>query len=386
MHRFCNNIKTIALASLVQLFLLNVAAAAEDGQQAEEDLQQVNSAIEEIQNWLVDANARQSQEQQVLRAAEIEIAELGPAVAALTTSVHQTQSELNSLRQRNDRLQAEKAEQNEVLAVAIRAAYMTGEQNLLKLLLNQQDIAESGRMLHYSRVFSESQLQKIAAFQYTLDELAVLGIALESTLSDLNRQQTALDQQVLALNEARTARQQAIAELNASIANRSSELEQLEIDQAELQALIEEINRALEQVQSVAALAPFTDQRGSLNLPASGSIVSRFGSRYGEGSLTRQGITIAAAEGTAVQSVHAGRVVFADWLRGSGLLVIVDHGDGYMSLYGSNQALAKQAGDWVEANETLATSGLAGDGSAGVYFEIRHHGEAQNPMPWFREN
>ena len=125
-----------------------------------------------------------------------------------------------------------------------------------------------------------------------------------------------------------------------------------------------------------------------------GQLINPFGSRYGDCELRRQGITIEVSEGTPVQAVHSGRVVFSDWLRDSGLLVIVDHGQGYMSLYGANQALSKQAGDWVGAGDIVSTSGIANELAGnrensqtrlGIYFEIRHHGEAQDPAQWLSQ-
>ena len=262
---------------------------------------------------------------------------------------------------------------------------MAGERSALKLLLNQQDLSRSARLLHYHRLFAEYRIEKIESFQNTLADIGTANIELESSLLGFAEQQSELEQNLLALNAARSRRQRALSELTSSISSRSGELEQLEINQAELEALLEQIAEAIARVQSVANLAPFTDLRGKLPLPADGPVINQFGSRYGEGALVRQGITIGVAVGTPVQAVHSGRVVFSDWLRGSGLLVIVDHGEGYMSLYGANQILAKAAGDWVNAGEVLATSGSRGDRSAGVYFEIRYHGAAQNPSIWLQK-
>lgn len=368
---------------LLHLLMLSTAIAADNNEQVSAELEAVNTAIDEIQGWLVDANERQSVEEQNLRAAEQELAEVSQSTATIEQALDQTRAELNSLQRRSAILANSKTEQSAVLAQAIRATYMTGQQSVVKLLLNQEDISKSARMLHYSRVFSESQLTKIEAFQDTLDEMSVVNNELEIRLGDLDRQQNELNRMMLALTVAKSTREHAIADLNQSITTRNSELQQLENNQAELQELIEEIASAMEQVRSVTDLPPFTDQRGKLPLPADGPVISRFGSRYGDGNLTRQGITVGVDVGTPVQAVHSGRIVFSDWLRGTGWLVIVDHGGGYMSLYGSNLSLSKQAGDWVNAGDILASSGTGGDRNApGIYFEIRYHGEAQNPSSW----
>lgn len=372
---------------VLQLLVLPSAYPAEDNNQAQDELEAVGLAIEEIQAWLSDANDRQSGEEARLRNAELEIASVTQSITAAQQVLAKTETELNILSNRSALLEADKAAQSQALAQLIRTAYMAGEQNFLKMLLNQQDISKNARMLHYYRVFSQSQIEKIAAFQQSLKEIAEVDRELQSTADEQDRQQAQLEQQRLRLNEVKLEREAALADLTTHIVARSSELEQLEIDQAELQQLIERINRAIARIPASAKLTPFDQIRGSLPLPVDGVIVSRFGSRYGGGNLTRQGITISVSEGTPVQAVHAGRIVFSDWLRGLGLLVIVDHGDGYMSLYGSNQALSGQAGDWVNAGDILATSGNTMDRDvAGIYFEIRHHGQAENPAAWLQNS
>lgn len=372
----------LSVASPVDYFSTR-SFAAENRDQAQQELEAVDTAIEEIQSWLLDAHEKQSREEKNLQEAEKEIAAVSHSVSTIQENLSQTESQLDLLRNRSAQLESDKTGQGEILAQAIRTAYMAGEQSPIKLLLSQEDISEGARMLYYYRLFSESQVEKIEAFQNTLDEIAEVDRDLEGKADELSTQQNQLQRQVLALNEAKTGRERALLSLRASISSRGSELEQLEIDQAQLQQLIDQINRAIERIPPSVGQTPFIEQRGKLLLPAEGPILSRFGTRYGDGDLRRQGITIGVSEGTAVQAVHAGRIVFSDWLRGSGLLVIVDHGDGYMSLYGANQALSRQAGEWVNSGDILATSGAGSDQNPpGIYFEIRLHGEAQNPATW----
>ena len=359
--------------------------AAENRDRAQQELDAVDTAIEEIQSWLLDAHEKQSREEKNLQEAEAEIAAVSHSVSTIQQNLSQTESQMDLLRNRSAQLESDKTVQGDLLAQAIRTAYMTGEKSPIKLLLSQEDISEGARMLYYQRLFSESQVEKIKAFQNTLDEIAEVNRSLEDKADELSTQQNQLQQQVLVLNEAKSSRERVLLSLQASIRSRGSELEQLEIDQAELQQLIDQINRAIERIPPSVGQAPFVAQRGKLLLPAEGPIISRFGSRYGDGDLRRQGITIGVSEGTPVQAVHAGRIVFSDWLRGSGLLVIVDHGDGYMSLYGANQALSRQAGEWVDSGDILATSGAgSAQNQPGIYFEIRLHGEAQNPATWIK--
>ncbi len=382
----------INFGKLFLLFLLftlffsasTAVETAENIEQAEADLATVTAAIIDIQTWLNNANARHSVEEKNLRDAEKDIAAVAQSAAAAQRLLGETGSELELLHRRIDRLENQRRQHSVLLAESIRAAYMVDERSALKLLLNPQDLSRSARLFHYHRLFAESRIEKIEAFQNTLADISKASIELEFRLLGFANQQSELEQKLLTLNAARTRREQAVSELTASISSRSGELEQLEINQAELEALLKQIAEAMARVQSVANLAPFIDQRGKLSSPADGPVINQFGSRYGEGALIRQGITIGVAEGTPVQAVHSGRIVFSDWLRGLGLLVIVDHGDGYMSLYGANQALSKTVGDWVNAGEVLASSGARGDRSVGIYFEIRYHGIAQNPSIWLQ--
>lgn len=373
------------LLCLLFFFTLTAAVeAAETAGQAEADLAAVNAAISDIQGWLAKAGARQSQQQKNLRDAEKNIAAVAQTATAARSLLDATESELATLHIQISELESDKTRQSALLAQSLRAAYMAGDQSALKLLLNQQDLSRSTRLLHYHRLFAASRIEKIESFQRTLADIDSANLALESKVAELAGHQSVLEQNLLALQAANSQREQALSQLTASIGSRSSELEQLQVNQVELEALLAQIATAMARVQSVANLPAFTEQRGSLPLPVDGPVISRFGSQYGEGALTRQGITIGVAEGTPVQAVHPGRIVFSDWLRGSGLLVIIDHGEGYMSLYGANQTLSKQAGDWVNAGDVLATSGVRGGRTAGVYFEIRLHGVAENPSSWLR--
>ena len=366
--------------------------AAENSEVAQQELAALGSAIDEIQSWLSEAKSTQSEELQNLQQADLQISTLSQSVSATEAALRETTSDIASLSQKAEQLNLEKIAQSKILQQAIRTAYMAGNQSAIELLLNQEDISKSARMLHYHRLFTQAQLDSIAAFQETLDEVQAVNQDLESKAVDLEAEQLSLSNSLLSLKQSKQQRELALEQLRDEIASRSSQLEQLEIDQVQLQELIEQINRAVADIPAAMQRSPFDSQLGKLPMPIAGEIIDRFGARYGEGDLRRQGITIAASEGTPVQAIHPGRVVFSDWLRGTGLLVIVDHGEGYMSLYGANQALSKQAGDWVDAGDIVATSGMANELSGnrenkqtrpGMYFEIRHHGEAQNPDRWF---
>ena len=396
-------LRTTSFKSRLDLLLLSVCIglwaaapihAAENPEHPQQELAAVGEAIAAIQIWLVEANSKQSEALQSLQQADLQISDLSRSLTVAQTALAETESEQASLSEQADELNARKAAQSKILEQSLRTTYMAGNQSAIELLLNQEDFSGSARMLHYHRLFTQAQLERIASFQETLHEITENNLNLESKAADLNEERQVLSNTLQSLSESKLQRQLALGQLRTEIAARNSELEQLEIDQAQLQELIEEISRAVADIPAALRRSPFAAQLGKLPMPVTGEIVERFGSRYGEGNLTRQGITIAVSEGTPVQAIHPGRVVFSDWLRGTGLLVIVDHGEGYMSLYGANQALSKQPGDWVDVGDILATSGraneLTGSGgnsptAQGMYFEIRYHGEAQNPSRWFSE-
>ena len=368
--------------------------AAESSEEARQELAAVGNAIGEIQSWLSEAKSAQSIEIQNLQQADLQISTLSQSITATQAALVETESEISSLSREADQLSSKKTAQSKILEQAIRTAYMAGNQSAIELLLNQEDISKSARMLHYHRIFTQAQLDSIASFQETLDEVQTVNQQLESNVADLETEQLRLSNSLQSLNDSKIERGRALNQLRANIASRSSQLDQLEIDQVQLQDLVERINRVVADIPAAMQHSPFVSQLGKLSMPVTGQITDRFGSRYGEGDLTRQGITIAVSEGTPVQAIHPGRVVFSDWLRGTGLLVIVDHGQGYMSLYGANQALSKQAGNWVDAGDIVSTSGMTNEltgnqgnhqASPGMYFEIRHHGQAQNPAQWFSE-
>ncbi len=371
--------RLIVLAASIQFCL--PATAAESDPQA--DLDAVNSAILEIQSWLDDAHSRASNEQQSLREADLELAAVRTSLNLTEVEAESTSNELALLADRQEKLQQDKVLQSELLEQVLRTAYMSDSDSALKQIFNQQDLAQSGRIREYYRSFSALQIQTIAEFENTLAQLSLTNRQLEESLQALNAQQLELASKRDELASMMARREAAIASLTEQINSRSSRLEQLEIDRAQLEQLIAEINRAIEAIPALQDLPPFAEQRGNLSQPVAGNVVQRFGSSVGAGSLNRQGVTIAADVGTPVRAVYDGRVVFADWLRGMGLLVILEHGDGYMSLYGANQALSVAAGDRVAQGQVVALSGTPMDNAApGVYFEIRHHGQAQNPLDW----
>lgn len=361
---------------------LTLSAENQNQQATQQQLEAVGVAISEIENWLSDANQRLSNEQSQLRDSELAYSAARDAVDTLQLEISSLQTESDSLNAKQSELIASKEEQEASLAALLRAAYIAGDTQYLKLLLNGENISEGRRMLNYARWLSEYQLSQIEQYETTLEGLTENQRRLQVNVDQRNFQLQELERERESLGEIHDTRAAALNALQSSISQQNSELELLEIDRTELTSLLEEITRAMEGIRSFADIPPFAEQRGTLAAPVEGEVLIRFGERYGGGSLSRQGILLGAGAGTPVHTIHGGQVVFANWFRGLGLLVVVNHGEGYVSLYGGNEALAVAAGDWVDSRAVIATSGISSDNRPGVYFEIRLNGQAQNPENW----
>lgn len=357
--------------------------AAEQNDAPDGQLQRVNSAISQIESWLQQARQQRSAQEAALADITQRLDDLNDTIAQNRTRVARMDDQLANLQAQESELLATSEAQRDIVGRALRATHMTGGDSQLKLLMTQQDPGTAQRMLVYFEAFNSSRLQQISQWQDTLSSLAQTQVGLADTRRSLELTHQQLQNQLAELDDSRDQRSQLITRLNAEMATRSQALTQLLQDRAHLQELIEEINRIIAEIPAPEELMPFSETLGRLPWPLRGDMLSAFGERYGGGNLQRQGIIIGADTGTPVRAIHPGRVVFSDWLRGSGNLVVVDHGSSHISLYAHNQSLIKQSGDWVNRGEAVALSGNdAGTGSPGVYFEIRRSSQPLNPLDW----
>ncbi len=267
------------------------------------------------------------------------------------------------------------------------ATYLTGRQSYLKMLLNQQDPSTLGRAMAYYRYLAGAKTRAI-------DELNQTLVSIEATELKLSEEQEALqvleESQVTnrqTLKQRGLERSRLITALNRRITARGEELAGLKKNEQRLNRLLKELVEVLKDVPSgLSEDIPFGRMQGQLRLPIRAPISARY-NQPKNGNLRWNGIFFSAREDQIVQVIHHGRVAFADWLRGFGLLLIVDHGDGYMSLYSHNKVLYKQVGDWVKTGEPIASVGASGGlDQPGLYFEIRHNGEPRNPLYWCKIN
>jgi septal ring factor EnvC (AmiA/AmiB activator) len=278
--------------------------------------------------------------------------------------------------------------ERDLLARQMRAAYIIGGGEPLKLLLNQQDPARAGRLFVYYSYLGQARARDMAQVEEGVQELATVrgALATEDTrLAGLEKKQS---EHLATLEQARTRRTQAMASLEAESRSSEKQLARLRAQQAGLEKLLHELRAAVERLDRLPqdTHSAFAELRGQLTWPVSGSQIL---ARYGEpraGGIKWDGMLLSTEAGAPVHAVYQGRIVYADWLPGLGLLSIVDHGDGYLSLYGHNQQLYKAVGEEVKAGETIAAAGdSGGSNQPELYFEIRRGGKPVDPRPWFRQ-
>ncbi len=366
---------------LGSLCILNGVAWAADPAELESRLEQLRADIARIQSRLDADLASRDELQLELARSERLVAEADRNLRITESALVDTQAGIDDTEARIAAITSEMSDLLEMLGAQLRLAYQQGGQSRLKLLLNQDDPRQLARQMAYHGYLSRARLALLAdleALQHRLhDSRAELTREL-ARLSQLETRQTA---DIRALQIARQERDQAIESLQGRIDSQAAELVAMERDAAELEALIEELARALRDIPMDIEVPSILSLQGQLPLPVQGPLTRRFGEARG-GELRWNGWLIGAAAGAAVRAIAHGRVAYADWLRGYGMLLILDHGDGVMSLYGHNESLLHQVGDWVAAGDEIAIVGQSGGGEPGLYFELRRDGRPENPNVW----
>ena len=363
---------------------LSCLASAQDAARAEAELRQLRAEIERIRGQVAKDAAERDRLTRALRTAE--------------TAANRARNELGRLRgerqsreekradlasQKRDR-ETDLARERRELAAQMRAAYLIGREEPLELFLNQRDPSRAERLFSYYGYFGRARAEQLAAIEGNLREIESLDRSLETEQERILRLEKEQNAELSRLEKARSERGEVLASLNAEARARSASLQRLQREQAALEKLLRELRRAAPRFPTDSR-SPFAGMRGKLSWPASGKLVARYGQQRA-GSVKWEGVLISAARGTPVRAVYRGRVVYADWLAGLGLLMIVDHGGGYLSLYGHNEQLFRAVGDQVAPGDTIASVGDSGGrAQPELYFEIRQAARPLDPQPWFRE-
>ena len=370
------------------------------------ELSQLRERIENLQRDIVKSEESRNEVADALRTSERSISEVNRGLQSLAREQGKIAQGLAALKKSIDAGRADAAGQQALLDRTIRHQYMYGNADALRLMLNGQDVAEVDRQIHYFGYLSRARATMISGLKQSLAALAALETEARSKQEALAINAEAQKQARSLLQSERAARQKVFSQIKADIGKNRREVGRLKRDEDRLAKLIEQLAKALardrderkerqsdriqQKGQSVESVADasfvgraFDTLKGKLKLPARGELRGRFGSPREDGGVTWKGLFIRAEVGQTVKAVADGRVVYADWLRGFGNLLIVDHGGGYMSLYGNNESLLKQVGDKTQSGETVASVGSTGGAlESGVYFELRHEGKPFDPMKW----
>lgn len=352
---------------------------------AQQRLETLRSQIEAITAEQRDAEDERAQAADALRAADHTVADAVTALRRTEAGIATGELELQDLEAKQAALSAGLAEQREALSALVRSAYALGRHEQLKLLLAQDRMSDLARVLAYHRYFQHDRKQRIEGLIAELQALATTAqqIADQKQILEAARAQQQADLQ--ALEAQRGDRAEVLASLEAGFADRNARLAALGRDETAVKKLLERLRDAISDIPAqVDDTRPFAERRGQLARPLAGTLLAAYGGRLADGRAS-DGWLIAGTAGAEVRAVAPGRVAFADWLKGYGLLLILDHGDGWMSLYAFNDALLKDVGDWVRPGDPLATVGSSGgQGRAALYFELRKDGQPTDPKSWFR--
>ena len=413
------------LTALVLLTLsMPLYAGADQAGRKQSELDALKQRLQSLQQDFRKTQASRKEAADELRQSERAISSGIRQLRELDGERQRAQSDLHSLTQQADATAARIRQQQAHLAQALKGAYQRGQGDALKLILNGQDPNQTARDLRYLAHLSRAQHVSIEALRVDLAKLAALQQATTQKKTELTQLQAARQTEQNNLLQDKRAREQVMQKLSAQIQQQRREISSLKRDERSLTQLVERLNRLMaQQAAREAARAraaqqaqkapkkvkravgpsnkavalntetpvafrterPFSGLKGSLRLPVAGELMNRFGAPREGGGLSWKGLFIRASQGSAVKAIAAGQVVFAEWLRGFGNLVIVDHGEGYMSLYSNNESLYKQVGERVQPGDAIATVGNSGgQPDTGLYFEMRHKSRPVNPLLWVK--
>lgn len=358
-----------------------LALAAQNPEATEQQLKALKQQISRLQQQVGKRQDQLQDAQSELRRFDRQIGEVSAELDKLQQQIGQLEQHRGNLGVAESRLLSALQEREAQIRVLLQEQYRMGRQPNVQLILSQQDPQRLDRMLRYYDSVSSGLGKQLQQFRQQLEQLDQTRSEISKADTDLISTRDALTQRRQALDKAREGQSKVLAKLQRNQNQDQSRLVQLQQDQQQLEAVLTEIRRSLEQIRLQNDGLKFGQRKGQLEWPVSGSVRRTFGSRVD--NVSYEGMLIATPAGTRVKAIHHGRVVFADWLRGYGLVLILDHGGGYLSLYGHNDSLLREPGEWVGTGEALALAGSSGGGGEpGLYFAIRYQGRSIDPISW----
>jgi len=358
-------------------------------------LDELKQQIERLQAKLSTERIERDRHRQRLQELERSIVEIRRQQKATTHDINKNQSESDALRVRQQHTSQELAKHRSQLKGLIRASYLIGKQEYLKVLLSQRNPNDIGRMMTYYQYLARSRASQIEEISNLVQTLEILAEEVRNKQTELVTLQSKLDSDRKRLESAHTERGETLNAITRSIENKDRKIVRLRDDADRLTKLVTKLQRIVRQTPAppppnsasfnteTSQGLSFAQMKGRLALPLRATVQAYFGQPKADLGMQWEGLLLSAPEGEEVRAIFDGQVVYADWLRGFGLLLILDHGDGYMSLYSHNQALQKQLGEWVVAGEIIANVGTTGGLSEpGLYFEVRYNGNPADPLTW----
>ena len=347
-------------------------------------LEKLQKSITKVQQYLKGSKKQRSDVVTDLKQLEVKISLNAVKLKKLEKKIDASRQQKKQLEKELGQLNQQLRNQQNVLSELIRSAYRMGHQQNLKMLLNQQDPAQAGRAQQYFNYLNSARQQQISSFLDNIQLKAQAELDLKQILITQNRLLQAQKNKKRERQKQHLQRKKLLAELSNKIKNQENTLSDLETSRGRIENLLKSLGELLADIpSSPSENQPFSSQKHKLPWPVKGPFLSRFGQLKNQGDLKWNGVLIKADFGTPIKVVSHGRVAFSDWLQGFGFITIIDHGDGYMTLYGNSETLLKKTGEWVRAGEIIATAGdSGGQPQSGVYFEIRSRGKPINPKKW----
>jgi len=367
------------------LLLISTGLSANSEQQVQQRMQQLQSDIGSLQSWLNAAQNQASDLQKQLRNHEQNISNLRKAIKQNQQGRKNSASHLAKLQQQSSHFQDALAEQEQQLSGQLKSQYQQGQNSVGNLLLSLDNPTTVARNMAYYQYLNQASAEQMAAYRQTLNSLALVQQEQADLTLELQLSAKQLQTQNQKLKQAKAKLADNLKRLNNKQASKAQRLSSAKADQIQAQELLEQIQVAIAKANIQVADTPLINAKGKLPWPVKGNVLNRFGVSQASYPLSQQGWLIAAPEGSDVLAIHGGQVVFSDWLKGYGLVIIVDHGDGFLSLYGQNQALYLSVGDYAAAQQLIASSGRSGGNTqSALYFSLRQQGKPLNPKQWLQ--
>lgn len=379
------------LSVFIMLMHTPLAHAQNQDNETRKELSKIQQEIAQQKVAISSVNKKRQQLENQLKKDDLAIAKVAKALNNTNEQITNTQSSIDQLAKEVSQLDRQKQQQEKALATQLRAAYSSGHHDYLKLLLSQDETKDVQRTITYYQYLNKARIEHIDEFKQTIDDLAAKTQLQQQQKLALIESKETQAQQKKSLEASNTERKKTVAALSNELLSSKQQLAKLIAEENNLVVALEKLAKAAREAELAAKrakekqameLAGLKTLKRKLQWPVKGRLSHSFGSQK-HGYLKWKGVLLSAPVGREVKTIHNGTVLFSDWLKGYGLVTVVDHGNGYMSLYGHNQTLLKNVGDRVETGEPIALVGQSGGQSqAGLYFEIRHQGKAVNPKLW----